>query len=327
MNDIFLSYAAGDRAVAHELADALEALGWSVWWDREIPHGKPFDQVIEEELNAARCVIVLWTAESVASRWVKTEASAAADRDRLIPVLLQRVPIPFEFRRIQTAELYDWSGDRAHPEFVRLVASVKSMLGAPVAPQARPEPSRRAAFGSIPTRWKAGAAVVLALLVALGVWLMREPSVPAPAASESPERQEQVARVTPKSALGAGQGDSTQESSRAPETMRPSQKSAADSTQESSRAPETRQPSQSSAAAGPSGKGSPTGPFPIKIGDRIEDGAPHPSAGFIDAPGEKDVYTFTASARQRVYFRMLEVRARHGTDRVEAHRPRRPDRI
>lgn len=55
MNDIFVSYANGDRAVAQQLADALEALGWSVWWDREIPFGKPFDQVIEEELNAARC--------------------------------------------------------------------------------------------------------------------------------------------------------------------------------------------------------------------------------------------------------------------------------
>jgi hypothetical protein len=49
-----------------------------------------------------------------------------------------------------------------------------------------------------------------------------------------------------------------------------------------------------------------TGPFSIKIGDRIDDGVPHAGAGFIDTPGENDVYTFTASARQRVYFRMLK---------------------
>ncbi len=78
MNDIFISYASADRTVAHLLADDLEAFGWSVWWEREIPLGKPFDQVIEEELNAARCVIVLWSKESVRSRWVETEAGAAA---------------------------------------------------------------------------------------------------------------------------------------------------------------------------------------------------------------------------------------------------------
>lgn len=83
MNDLFLSYDSADRAVAQRLADALEALGWSVWWDREIPFGKAFDLVIEEQLNAARCVIVLWSKDSVRSRWVKTEAAVAAERECL----------------------------------------------------------------------------------------------------------------------------------------------------------------------------------------------------------------------------------------------------
>ena len=99
MNDIFLSYDSSDRATAQKYADALESLGWSVWWDREIPLGKAFDQVIEEELNGARCVIVLWSKEAVRSRWVKTEAAAAADRECLIPVLIEDVAIPFECRQ------------------------------------------------------------------------------------------------------------------------------------------------------------------------------------------------------------------------------------
>lgn len=57
MNAVFLSYDSKDRAVAQRLADALEGLGWSVWWDREIPFGKAFDLVIEQQLNAARFVI------------------------------------------------------------------------------------------------------------------------------------------------------------------------------------------------------------------------------------------------------------------------------
>src|SRR5690349_23699236 len=138
MNDIFISYANADRPVAQQLADALEALGWSVWWDREIPFGKAFDQVIEQELNAARCVIVLWSKESVQSRWVKTEAAVAADRDRLIPVLIDDVAIPLEFRRIQTAMLPGWRGDRNHPEFAMIVDSIRQMIAQPALAPAAP---------------------------------------------------------------------------------------------------------------------------------------------------------------------------------------------
>src|SRR5688500_10311813 len=124
MNDIFLSYDRSDRARANKYADALEANGWSGFWDREIPVGEHFDQVIEEELNAARCVVVLWSKDSVQSRWVKTEASAAAEREQLIPVLIDEVTIPLEFRRIQSAELWHWDGDTADPEFEKLVQSI-----------------------------------------------------------------------------------------------------------------------------------------------------------------------------------------------------------
>src|SRR5688572_21970653 len=103
MNDIFLSYDRSDRERAHKYADVLESAGWSVFWDREIPLGENFDQVIEQELNRSHCVIVLWSTQSIQSRWVKTEASAAAETDRLVPVLIDQVAIPFEFRRIQTA--------------------------------------------------------------------------------------------------------------------------------------------------------------------------------------------------------------------------------
>ncbi|MGH8727597.1 MAG: toll/interleukin-1 receptor domain-containing protein [Burkholderiales bacterium] len=46
MNDIFLSHASADRSHAKQVADALAAQGWSVWWDRSIPPGKSFDDVI-----------------------------------------------------------------------------------------------------------------------------------------------------------------------------------------------------------------------------------------------------------------------------------------
>ena len=77
MSDIFVSYASVDRERAKIVAEALAARGLSVWWDRVIPPGRQFDEVIEEALDAARCVVVLWSQASTASTWVKTEAAEA----------------------------------------------------------------------------------------------------------------------------------------------------------------------------------------------------------------------------------------------------------
>jgi len=142
MNDIFLSYASSDRSVAKKFADALESRGWSVWWDREIPIGENFDRVIEEELNAARCAVVLWSKESVRSRWVRAEASSAAGRGCLIPVLIEQALIPLEFTHIQAAELLNWNGETALPEFVRLVAAIEQTIANPL-PNRVPIPPRR----------------------------------------------------------------------------------------------------------------------------------------------------------------------------------------
>ena len=89
MSDIFISYFHHDRPHAEALARALEAEGLSVWWDRTIPAGCNFDQVIEEALNAAKVVMVLWSRGSVQSRWVLNEAEEAAARSILVPVFIE----------------------------------------------------------------------------------------------------------------------------------------------------------------------------------------------------------------------------------------------
>ena len=138
MTDVFLSYASEDRERAATLARALEASGWSVWWDRKIVAGHAFDQAIERELDTARSVVVLWSASSVASEWVKNEAAAAAERGVLVPALIERVKIPLEFRRKQTADLVDWTGDATHEGFQGLCAGIADRLGRNSAPSSTP---------------------------------------------------------------------------------------------------------------------------------------------------------------------------------------------
>ncbi|MGH8403544.1 MAG: toll/interleukin-1 receptor domain-containing protein, partial [Gammaproteobacteria bacterium] len=84
MADVFVSYARSDKARVAPLVAAIEAQGWSVWWDPEISPGQEFDDQIDAELEAAGAVLVVWTPTSVTSRWVRGEAREAADRNILV---------------------------------------------------------------------------------------------------------------------------------------------------------------------------------------------------------------------------------------------------
>ena len=141
MSDIFLSYASEDLARIRPLVHFLTQHGWSVWWDRTIPLGKTYDQVIEEALDAARCVVVVWSQVSVASHWVRTEAEEGRQRGILVPVMIDSgVRLPLGFRLLQTALLLDWSDLASHPEFARLVQAITVLLG-PLPQQAAPAPA------------------------------------------------------------------------------------------------------------------------------------------------------------------------------------------
>lgn len=129
MQDIFLSYASADRERAREIAALFRARGWSVWWDRTIPPGRTYDQVIEEALDASRCVVVLWTRSSVQSDWVKIEAEEGAQRGIMVPLLLDDVRPPLAFRRIQASNLVGWKPGDPNPELDLLLDTIAERLG------------------------------------------------------------------------------------------------------------------------------------------------------------------------------------------------------
>jgi len=125
-SDIFISYAKADKPRAQQLAEALELVGWTVWWDRRIPIGKSFSQVIQAELQGAKCALVLWSQTSVTSDWVEAEAAKAKQMGKLVPVLIDDVGalIPLEFSRLQAANLCNWCGGDGDPEFQELHAAI-----------------------------------------------------------------------------------------------------------------------------------------------------------------------------------------------------------
>ncbi len=130
MAQVFLSYAREDLDRARALAEALGAAGISVWWDRTIPPGRQFDEVIEEELKAAQCALVLWSKASVQSKWVKTEATEADRRNILIPVLVERdARVPLAFSLLQAADLTAWSGKGDDPAWHEVLAAIRARIG------------------------------------------------------------------------------------------------------------------------------------------------------------------------------------------------------
>jgi hypothetical protein len=173
VSDVFLSYANADREQAAAVAAAIGLRGYSVWWDRTIPPGRVFDEVIQEALSAAACVVVLWSRTSAASNWVKTEAADGAGRQRLVPAVIDDVLIPIEFRRIQAANLQGWTGDASDPEFEGLLQSVER-LSRSAGQAATPRLDSRAPGGRVRTArlLSTRAVVVGALAVASAALLL-----------------------------------------------------------------------------------------------------------------------------------------------------------
>lgn len=156
MEDIFISYASEDRERARCLADAFAARGWSVWWDRHIVPGEAFDTRIEQALEAARCVVVLWSRSSAASEWVRNEAAVGAERGVLVPAMIEAVKLPLEFRRKQTADLSDWGGEAGHAGFMSLCQGVGRVLGwapRPADSAGMAPPAAKGAGGRDPARF------------------------------------------------------------------------------------------------------------------------------------------------------------------------------
>ena len=127
MADIFVSYSRTDKARVAPLVAALEAEGWSVWWDPEITPGQDFDSLIATELEMAHAILVVWTPASVSSRWVRGEAREAADRGILVPVRFDEVKLPIDVRAIHTTDLDAWHENPQSAAFQELVRALTSL--------------------------------------------------------------------------------------------------------------------------------------------------------------------------------------------------------
>jgi serine/threonine-protein kinase len=172
--DVFVSYKAEDRARLRPLIAALEEEGFTVWWDTHIGGGAHWREDIQEHLDAARCVIVVWSKRSVGPEgdFVRDEASRARKRGAYLPVSLDAVEPPLGFGEVQSIFLKGWRGDRSDPRFQAVAEAVRRRIaGEDIAHvkigHDKQGVSRRTVI--------AGSAAVVALAAAGGAWVLLKP--------------------------------------------------------------------------------------------------------------------------------------------------------
>src|SRR5262249_25540311 len=124
LSDVFISYARENLPEARAIAEALQDRGLSVFWDRTIPAGRTFEQVIEEAIGDAKAVVVLWSHHSIRSDWVRAEASEGANRGILVPATLDGARPPLRYRIAQTANLTDWTPGKPIESFATFLNDV-----------------------------------------------------------------------------------------------------------------------------------------------------------------------------------------------------------
>lgn len=125
MADIFLSYAQEDTAHVRELAYFLEAQGFTVYWDTKLRTGDDYQLELQREIAATRAVLVLWSPNSVKSRWVRAEAAAAQLQSKFMPLRLSGLPyedIPPPFNLTHTTDVANKD---------ELLLAVKGLLARP----------------------------------------------------------------------------------------------------------------------------------------------------------------------------------------------------
>ncbi|MEO0360871.1 MAG: DUF4893 domain-containing protein [Pseudomonadota bacterium] len=134
--DVFISYKREERALSSRVSRALSDIGFVTVSDVNLARNEHFGDAIDKMIRRARLVVVLWTARSAASRWVRMEARLPRDLDRdpekrtsYLGVLLEVAELPVDLRGLQMLDLSAAGLDE--DGLSQLAAAVRDVLGAP----------------------------------------------------------------------------------------------------------------------------------------------------------------------------------------------------
>lgn len=131
MSDVFISYSRENQEVVRRLAEAVKRQGYSVWWDDQLPPHLSYGDVIAAKVGGAKAAIVVWSANAVASEWVRAEADMARNQKKLIQTSIDGRDPPMPFNQLHYVSLADWDGNDDHPGWTKVKESLAALCGAP----------------------------------------------------------------------------------------------------------------------------------------------------------------------------------------------------
>jgi hypothetical protein len=129
--DVFISYKREERGKVEQIAAQLQTLGLSIWFDASLEGGRSFHSEIDDELRAAKIVIVCWSKSAVASNWVLSESQIGLESTKLVPVFLESCKLPPPFNSVHTLDLSRWKGGATDPDWLSVVNLISKKMKRP----------------------------------------------------------------------------------------------------------------------------------------------------------------------------------------------------
>ena len=171
---VFISYSSHDKALADRVCAALENAGFACWIaPRDIAEGADYPRAIVEAISAVKSVVVLLSAEAVASPHILSEINHAFNaRKRMLPVRLFAGDLPPDFDYfLSTQQWLDASHGFTDETLQRILAAVSGTLTAVENVEHSVQPAR--------TKMLVAGAVAL-LLIGAGVFVFSNRKTAAP---------------------------------------------------------------------------------------------------------------------------------------------------
>jgi hypothetical protein len=129
--DVFISYAHDDRARVEPLVRAMRQLAIEPWIDQQLAPGESFPERINIQIASCGAHIVAWSARSLASHWVRSEAELGRNQGTLIPVFLEPCDLQPPFNILHTADLSRWQGEHSDPQWRMVLGALAQKLSRP----------------------------------------------------------------------------------------------------------------------------------------------------------------------------------------------------
>jgi hypothetical protein len=178
MADVFVSYSRVNRDRIVTVSDNLEETGYSVWWDRALAPGDDYALLIEEQIDASKCVIVAWSDTARQSLWVRAEANEALDAGKLVQINLDKTRLPLPYSALNFVDFSAWGGVRTEECWSTLDGRVKRRINGEWVDAHEPKPGP-ALQGLGKVSLLGWAAILLAAAIALITGLVATGRLPA----------------------------------------------------------------------------------------------------------------------------------------------------